>query len=90
MREGVSKIVLQRAGGAHLISPGVEVHHQVLGLGVPVPNLALVTVGVPGHLLGQVPVVLVLQQKFILIILHLRSCFQGLAQHLEWQVTGGR
>ena len=41
---------------SHLIDPGVEVHDEVLGLGVPVPDLALVTVRVPRHPLRTVPV----------------------------------
>ena len=42
----------------HLIAPGVEIHDEVLGLGVPVADLALVAVGVPGHLLWHVAVLL--------------------------------
>ena len=38
----------------HLVSPGVQVHDQVLGLWVPVAHLALVAVRVPRHLLRLV------------------------------------
>ena len=51
----------------HLVSPGVEVHHQVLGLGISVPHLALVAVGVPGHLLRDVAVLLVLLEQLVVL-----------------------
>ena len=59
----------------------MEIHDEVLGLGVPVPDLALVAVGVPGHALGHVSVVLVLgDQLVILVSLRARAILQGLPQ----------
>ena len=49
---------------SHLVSPGVQVHDEVLGLGVPVAHLALVAVRVPRHLLR---LVLVLPANAIII-----------------------
>jgi hypothetical protein len=40
----------------YLVDPGVEVHDEVLGLGVPVPHLALVAIRVPRHTLCAVSV----------------------------------
>ena len=65
----------------HLVPPGVEIHHQVLCFRVPVANLALVTVGVPGHLLGDITILFVLLQQLVLITVHLRSGLQGRPQH---------
>ena len=45
----------------------MEVHHQVLGLGISVPHLALVTVRVPGHLLRDVAVLLVLLEQLVVL-----------------------
>ena len=60
----------------------MEIHDEVLGLGVPVPDLALVAVGVPGHPLGDVSVVLVLgDQLVILVTLRGRATLQRLPQH---------
>ena len=47
----------------------MKIHDQVLGLGVPVPDLALVTVGVPGHPLGHVSVVLVLGDQLVILVI---------------------
>jgi len=59
----------------------MKIHDEVLGLGVPVPDLALVAVGVPGHALGHVSVVLVLgNQLVILVSLRARAILQGLPQ----------
>ena len=52
----------------YLVSPGVQIHHEVLGLGVSVAHLALVAVGVPGHALGHVPVVIMIMIIVIMII----------------------
>ena len=59
----------------------MEVHHQVLGFRVPVANLALVTVWVPGHLLGHVAILLVLLQQLVLITVHVWPGLQGRPQH---------
>ena len=40
----------------YLVSPCVQVHDQVVGLWVPVTDLAFVAVGVPRHLVGHVTV----------------------------------
>ena len=65
----------------HLISPGVKIHDKILGLGISVAHLALVAVGVPGHLLGHVSVVLVLgQQLIILLVILWRSTLKRLSQ----------
>ena len=53
----------------YLVSPGVQIHHEVLGLGVSVAHLALVAVGVPGHALGHVPVVIMVIVMMILIMI---------------------
>ena len=53
----------------YLVSPGVQIHHEVLGLGVSVAHLALVAVGVPGHALGHVPVVLMIMIIVIMIVM---------------------
>ena len=67
---------------AHLVAPGVKIHDEVLGLGVPVPDLALVAVRVPGHPLGYVSVVLVLgDQLVILVILRGRAILQRRPQY---------
>ena len=59
----------------------MKIHDQVLGLGVPVADLTLVTVRVPGHPLGHVSVVLVLgDQLVILVILRAWAILQGLSQ----------
>ena len=72
---------LSDADNTHLVTPGVEIHDKVLGLGVPVPDLALVAVGVPGHALRHVSVVLVLgDQLVILVSLRAWSILQGLPQ----------
>ena len=73
----------------HLVTPGVQVHHQVLGLGVPVADLALVAVGVPGHLLRDVAVLLVLLQQLVILILHLGAGLEGLAEDLTRQMSDG-
>ena len=54
---------------AHLVAPGVKIHDEVLGLGVPVPDLALVAVRVPGHPLGHVSVVLVLGDQLVILVI---------------------
>ena len=54
---------------AHLVAPGVKVHDEVLGLGVPVPDLALVAVRVPGHPLRHISVVLVLGDQLVILII---------------------
>ena len=59
----------------------MEVHHQVLGLRVPVADLALVTVGVPGHLLGDITILLVLLQQLVVITVHVRPGLQGRPQN---------
>ena len=52
----------------YLICPCVQVHDEVLGLGVPVLDLALVTVRVPGHPVRAVPVVSILiQWNFVIV-----------------------
>ena len=53
----------------YLVSPGVQIHHEVLGLGVSVAHLALVAVGVPGHALGHVPVVIMIMIIVIMILM---------------------
>ena len=58
------RILLYFQLGSHLVSPGVQVHDEVLGLGVPVAHLALVAVRVPRHLLR---LVLVLPANAIII-----------------------
>ena len=55
--------------GYYLVSPGVQIHHKVLGLGVSVAHLALVAVGVPGHTLGHVPVMIVIMIIAIMIVM---------------------
>ncbi len=57
--------LIQLHARTHLVSPGVKVHHEVLGLGVPVPDLALVAVRVPRHLLRLVAVLAMLRQKVV-------------------------
>ena len=60
----------------------MKIHYKILGLGVPVAHLALVTVGVPGHLLWHVSVVLVLgQQLIILLVILWGSTLQRLSQN---------
>lgn len=59
----------------------MKIHDEVLGLGVPVPDLALVAVRVPGHALRDVSVVLVLgDQLVILVILRGRAILERLPQ----------
>ena len=55
--------------GYYLVSPGVQIHHEVLGLWVSVAHLALVAVGVPGHTLGHVPVVIMIMIIVIIIVM---------------------
>ena len=77
----------------HLITPGVKVHHQVLGFRVPVANLALVAVWVPGHLLGDIAILLVLLQQLVVLAGQLRPGLQGRPQHngrLAWPRDGRR
>jgi hypothetical protein len=52
----------------YLVTPCVQVHDQVLSLGVPVSHFALVAVGVPCHLLGHVAVLLMLGEQFIVLL----------------------
>ena len=54
---------------AYLVSPGVQIHHEVLGLRVSVAHLALVAVGVPGHALGHVPVLIMIMIIVIMIVM---------------------
>lgn len=42
--------MFRRSTSTHTVLPGVQVHDQVLGLGVAVPDLALVAVWVSAHL----------------------------------------
>ena len=67
----------------------MKIHDQVLGLGVPVADLALVAVWVPGHLLWYVTILLVLLQQLVILILNLWACLQGLAQNLTCQPSDG-
>ena len=66
---------------SHLVAPGVQIHHQVLRLGVSVPDLALIAVRVPCHLLGHVAILLVLLQQLVLITVHVWPGLQGRPQH---------
>ena len=54
----------------------MKVHHQVLGFRVPVANLALVAVWVPGHLLGDIAILLVLLQQLVVLTVQLRPGLQ--------------
>ena len=45
----------------------MQVHDQVVGLGVPVPDLALVAVRVPGHLVRHVAILTVTGQKLVVL-----------------------
>ena len=65
----------------HLVTQCVEVHHQVLGFRITVANLALVTVGVPGHLLGHIAILLVLLQQLVVLAVHLGPGLQWRPQH---------
>ncbi len=44
----------------YLVSPSMQVHDQILSLGVPVSNFAFITMRIPGHFLRHVSVLLVL------------------------------
>ena len=59
----------------------MEVHHQVLGFRVPVANLALVAVWVPGHLLRDIAVLLVLLQQLVVLAVQVRPGLQWRPQH---------
>ena len=54
----------------------MEIHHQVLGFRVPVAHLALVAVWVPGHLLGDIAILLVLLQQLVVLTVRLRPGLQ--------------
>jgi len=58
----------------------VQVHYQVLRLGIPVADLTLVAVGVPSHLFGHIAILLVLLQQLVVLVLHLRTGLQRLAE----------
>ncbi len=61
---------------SHLVPPCVQIHDEVPGLRVPVPDLALVTIRVPGHLLGLVSILFVDRQELVVLG---GQHFQGLA-----------
>ena len=58
----------------------MQVHHQVLRLGVSVPDLALIAVRVPCHLLWHVAVLLVLLQELVVLRVQDRAGLQGLPE----------
>ena len=59
----------------------MEIHHKILGLGVAVPHFTLVAVGVPGHLLGHVAVLLVLGYQLVVLGVLCGPALQRLPQH---------
>ena len=65
----------------YLVPPGVEIHDKILGLGVPVPHFALVAVGVPGHLVGHVAVLLVLGYQLVVLGVLCGPALQRRPQH---------
>ena len=77
----------------HLVSPSVQVHHQVLRLGVSVPHLALVAVWVPGHFLWNVAILLVLLQELVILWVLYWAGLERLSEDhwgLAWPGDGGR
>ena len=61
-----------------LIFESVEVHDEVLGGGVPVPDLALVAIGVPLHLTPLSLLLIALLRSLLHeVLLHLPLCGQG-------------
>ena len=59
----------------------MQVHYQVLRLGIPVADLTLVAVGVPSHLFGHIAILLVLLQQLVVLAVHLRPGLQRRPQH---------
>ena len=60
----------------------MKIHDQIFGLWIPVSNLALVTIWIPGHFLWNVSVFLVLGQQFVVgLRLKCWTSLQGLPQN---------
>lgn len=61
---------------AHLVPPRVQIHDEVLWFWISVPDLALVAIWIPGHLLRVVAVLLVFGQQLVVL---LRDGLSGLS-----------
>ena len=59
----------------------MKIHHKILGLGISVTDLALITVWIPCHFLWDISVLLVFGQQFVILWRNGRSGLEWLAQH---------
>ena len=54
----------------YLVSPSVQVHDEIVGLRIPVPDLALVAVRIPGHLVRHVAILSMTGEQLVVLLIN--------------------
>ena len=73
----------------YLIAPSVQIHDQILGLWITIPDFAFVAMRIPCHFFWHIAVLLVLGQKLIVLLRNglSRLCFQWFTKDNRIPVT---